>query len=276
MHTSVFLEEAIKALDVKEDKKYIDATYGAGGHSQEITKQGGKVLAIDLDPAVKKQENDQIVLVHGNFKNIENIATKNNFYPVSGILFDFGLSMDQIKDRERGFSYDKPHERLDMRLGLAGMTASEFLNNSPSQDLKELLVKYSEDVNAPIIANRIAAIRSKNPINTVGALTRLIDECVKGDERELKRTYARIFQAIRIIVNQEMENIQLGLSGGLKIVEKGGKIVVISFHSLEDRLVKRFGRKNSSIVSENRIKIDRNRKIYKFERSATLRVFTKS
>ncbi|PIT89110.1 MAG: 16S rRNA (cytosine(1402)-N(4))-methyltransferase [Candidatus Levybacteria bacterium CG10_big_fil_rev_8_21_14_0_10_36_7] len=274
-HTAVFLEEATQALEIKQGKKYIDATYGAGGHSNRIAKVGGKVLAIDLDQNIRQPENKQILLVNGNYKDLKKIAKEHNFVPVSGILFDLGLSMNQIRESEKGFSYDKPHEILDMRLGNEGITASEYLNDTQPEVLKEELIRFSEDINAEAIAKKIAYVRSKNKIERVGDLTRIIDECVKADDRELKRTYARIFQAIRILVNCEIENIQSALDQSLNIVEKGGKIVVITFHSIEDRLVKKFGRANSNLISENRIKVGQNRKVAKFERSAALRVYTK-
>ncbi len=270
-HTPVFLTEAIDALEIQKDERYIDATYGEGGHSQEIINRGGRLLAIDADASQVKKSIDSIQVVHGNFADIEQIAKSESFTPVSGVLFDFGLSMGQIREGGKGFSFEMREDPLDMRLKETGMTVSEYLHNTDPETLKYELMKYSEDIYSPKIAQKITQMRSSQPIEKVQDLISIIDSVIKADMTTQKKSYARIFQALRIIVNDELNNIKKGLQGALNITRKNGKIVIITFHSLEDRIVKSFAR-NGDLVEESVIHVEKKRRLAPFERSAVLRV----
>jgi len=273
-HTPVFLTEAIDALDVQMGKKYIDATYGEGGHSKEIVKRGGQLLSIDADAAQVDKSINSLKVIHGNFADIEQIAQSQSFVPVAGILFDFGLSMGQIRNGRKGFSFEQREDPLDMRLNESGMTVAEYLQKTDGETLKYELMKYSEDIYSPKIAQKIVQNRSDHPLKTVSDLVTVIDSVVKADPTTKKKSYARIFQALRIIVNDEMENLKKGLQGALNITQQNGKIVIITFHSLEDRLVKSFAR-SCDQVSEIVVNVEKMRRLASFERSAVLRVLTK-
>lgn len=273
-HTSVFFEEAVSELNIQPGEKYIDATYGEGGHARKIFELGGLLLAIDADSAQVKKSDDNILVVHGNFSEIESIAQNHGFTFVSGILFDFGLSMGQIREGGKGLSFEKPLEILDMRLG-DGISVAEYLATVDHQSLTHALMKYSEDINSPQIANKIIQSRSRKKVQTVQDLKEIIDSVVHADMTTQKKSYARIFQALRIIVNDELENIKKALQGAVNIVKPGGVIVVITFHSLEDRIVKSFARNNKNALTEKIVDVGKMRTLASFERSATLRVLKK-
>ncbi len=272
MHTSVFLEEAVEALNVENGKKYIDATFGEGGHARQIQSKGGIVLGIDADK-IQATKEKEIKVVNGNYGDIRQIAEEHDFIPVAGILFDFGLSMVQLKTGGKGLSYKNNDEPLDMRLGENGQTAAEYLNSALPEQLVEDITKYSEDLVSNRIAHRIVRYRSEKQMETVGDLKKVIDDATGMHGRALEKTYARIFQAVRIIVNDELTQIRRGLEGAYEILEDGGRIVIISFHSIEDRVVKAFVR--SKGFKQQRIPVQKNRKLQTFERSATLRVIEK-
>jgi len=278
MHTPVLLQQVIEGLMVKPDGKYIDATLGEGGHSLEIIKNGGKVLAIDAD---KTQINKAILritdygitnitFVHGNFAEIEKIAKENNFYPVDGVLFDLGLSMNQINEGKKGLSYRKSDESLDMRLNLETTEPAKDVIRVYNEDsLYEIFSRFSEDLNSRLIAKTIVEARKKKSISTVGDLMAVINTVVKNDNN---RSASRIFQALRIFVNKDLDNLIKGLEGAMRVINKGGRIVVICFHSLEDRVVKKFI-KNNRLKQINKKIITGDQRL-KFERSAKLRVIS--
>lgn len=270
MHNSVFLREAVDAIFVKKDGKYIDATYGVGGHTAEIIKRGGKVLAIDLDPTVISQNKQQLI-VHGNFSEIKDIAEKNKWIPVEGVIFDLGLSMDQLDNSGKGLSYRKDDEELDMRLSGSGIKASDVLNTYSQEELEELIPRYSEEIMSLKIVRKIIATRKNHPIKTVSDLKRIIESVIGKSSYDV---YARIFQALRIIVNDEINNLRKGLTGAFEIINSGGKIVVITFHSIEDREVKRIVAAMKNTI-ETRIDVKRQRALAPYEKSARLRVIQK-
>lgn len=274
MHTPVLLKEAVDGLNVKPGGFYIDATVGEGGHLREITSRGGRVLGVDADEEQIKrltfnvQRSTNIRLVVGNFADIERLTKENNFYPADGVLFDLGLSMTQIGSSGRGFSFKNRQEPLDMRLSLENETTAAGLVNSLSEDeLYELFARNSEELNSRAVAQVVDRAGRMNKILTVGDLTDAINTVVK-DDRE--RVQGRIFQALRMSVNKEIESLKKGLQGATKILRKGGRISAISFHSVEDRLIKRF-------ITENKLKqinknVIKSKTGKKFERSAKLRV----
>lgn len=277
MHTPVLLQQAIEALDVQPGRKYIDATVGEGGHTIEILKRGGDVLAIDWDETqienlkLKTKNYQNLVLTVGNFAQIEEIARQYNFFPVDAVLFDLGLSMAQLRSSKRGFSYQNLEEPLDMRLNRQStVTAADLINSLPSNKLYEILVSGSEEISSRAISDAIVRARSLKTLRTVSDLRSVLDH-VSG--RIDEKVYARVFQAFRIAVNAEFENLKRGLQGAARITDKKGKIVVITFHSLEDRFVKNFARLNKFLI----VKEKKDKKIarHKFERSAQVRVLEK-
>ncbi|MBI4008898.1 16S rRNA (cytosine(1402)-N(4))-methyltransferase RsmH [Candidatus Roizmanbacteria bacterium] len=274
MHHPVLLKEVIEGLNIKPNGLYIDATAGEGGHMVEIAKRGGKVLGIDCDyEQIKRltlnvQRYKNIRIVQGNFAYIEKIAKENNFFLVDGILFDLGLSMNQLENSRRGFSYKKMDEPLDMRIDTTlSATASNVVNELDQQVLYEILSRYGEEINSLIISKEIVKRRQKKKIQTVVDLITTINKALGYKKNE---THARIFQALRIAVNDELENLKKGLDGSLKILKNGGRIVVISFHSLEDRIVKQFIRNKKLRQINKKIIISINQ--FTFERSAKLRI----
>ncbi len=277
MHHSVLLQPAIDSLAVKPDGLYIDGTFGEGGHSFEILKRGGRVLGIDWDDSQIKEQrsnikDEKLTLVTGNFADIEKIAKENNFFPVDGIIVDLGLSMKQISQSGRGFSYKNSHEVLDMRISLDNdLTAEKIINHYSQSELYEIFAKNSEEINSQAIADYIVHTRSIKPIKTVGDLNQLLERIVGKDDKQVK---ARIYQGLRIAVNHEFDNLKSFLKQAIGLLKKDGRLVVISFHSVEDRIVKNFIRENH-LLQINK-KAIRSLEKKKYERSAKLRIICQS
>jgi 16S rRNA (cytosine1402-N4)-methyltransferase len=222
-HTPVMVEEVVSGLQVAPGKRFIDATYGGGGHASEIVRRGGEVLGIDVDPDTGPHA------VHGNFRNIERIAKKNGFDKVDGILFDLGVSSHQLDTPERGFSYRFGNAPLDLRMNQGeGRTAAELLQKVTEQELYEILATFGEEEHSRAIASSIVRARHVSPVRSTGDLLKFVE----------KRSASRMFQALRIVVNDELNALKEGLSGAKNLLKPGGRLVVISFHSLEDRIVK--------------------------------------
>lgn len=246
MHTSVLLKEAIDGLNVVNGGRYIDATYGVGGHSNEIVKRGGNVLALDWDEEnVEKRVEDgglkldgKLKLVNGNFADIETIAKVNDFAPVDGVLFDLGLSMEQIGQSGRGFSFKKMDEPLDMRISnTITKTAASIINSSNADELYEILSRNSQEVDSRAISQAIFSTRRMKPIATVGDLVGAVSAMSRLRDKK-ESILRRLFQALRMEVNDELDNIKRGIEGALKILKPAGRIAVITFHETEDRYVK--------------------------------------
>lgn len=277
MHTPVLLQTAIEALNVHKGGLYIDATAGEGGHLQSILDMGGSVLAIDLDQKqidnlkLRYTNHSQIKFQQGNFARVEKLAKDDEFFPVDGIIFDLGLSVAQIKNYQRGFSHSLIDEPLNMRIDANLETdAGDLINSLAEEELYELFVKGSEEINSREIVAAIVAQRRVRPFQTVGDLTSIIDRVLTQKD---KRTYSRIFQALRIAVNNEFDNLKKGLIGAMNIIKPTGKIVVLTFHSLEDRIVKKFARDNNMLDTGK--KMSKNVIKKRFERSANIRILTK-
>lgn len=277
MHTPVLLGPTIEALEVKKDGLYIDATAGEGGHLKKILELGGKVLAIDIDQEqidnlkTTLRVDKRVIFAVGNFREIEAIAKKHSFFPVDGIVFDLGLSMSQIEESERGFSYNKPLEPLDMRLDQKQeIKASDIINSLNVQDLYEVFSKNSEELGSRAIAKAIFSARRLKRIETVGDLLRALEKLGVSEGAK-----ARIFQALRMEVNKDKENLQGGLEGGLRILKTGGRMAVLTFHSVEDRWVKRFINAHKKKIRESSL-VKAERKAEPFERSVKLRIIVKN
>lgn len=245
IHTPVLLREAVEGLNVSTGKKFIDATLGGGGHSREIIVRGGLVLGVDQDEeALEFVRDDQrsnikerkLTVAHGNFRDIKKVAVENGYEKADGILFDLGVSSYQLDSSGRGFSIKKD-ENLDMRMDASQtLSAYEVVNSYPKEKLIEIFYKYGEEHNARNIAEEIVIRRKKNEIKTTKELAEIIERIPHKSEPIHPAT--RTFQAVRIEVNGELEAIKIALRDSMDILNTDGRLVVISFHSLEDRIVK--------------------------------------
>lgn len=246
-HIPVLFHETIKSLAVKPDGRYIDGTAGGGGHSQAILDQltgTGRLLSIDQDPdavAVCEKRfagNPYSLVRHGNFSEMLALAQKEDMLPVDGVLLDIGVSSHQLDDAERGFSYhhDAP---LDMRMSQEGASAKDLVNTLTWQELAEILSKYGEERFAARIAQGIVRVREEAPIETTCQLAEIVKANVPAAVRRKPGHPARqTFQALRIAVNGELDALQAGLAAAFEALATGGRLCVITFHSLEDRIVK--------------------------------------
>lgn len=247
-HKSVLLDECIEALNIKPDGIYLDGTLGGAGHSEQIVKKltTGRLIGVDrdqvaLDAAGKRlqQYNDRITLVHSNFKEIDTILDGLHIPQIDGMLFDLGVSSPQLDDAERGFSYmqDAP---LDMRMNREDrLTAYDVVNSWPREELRRILFEYGEERYAPLIAAAIERSREKKPIETTLELVDIIKGAMPAQAlREKQHPAKRSFQAIRIAVNDEIRSVEEMMQAAIPRLKPGGRLAVITFHSLEDRAVK--------------------------------------
>jgi 16S rRNA (cytosine1402-N4)-methyltransferase len=243
-HKSVLLEESIKALAIQPGCTYVDATYGGGGHSKAILKElkGGKLFAFDQDEDALKNkiEDDRLIMIHNNFRYLRNILKLYKTVPVDGILADLGISSYQIDHAERGFSTRFEGE-LDMRMNRdKKISAKEIVNQYPEEKLAVLFREFGDLRNATKIARLIVTARKVNPVNTTMELKEALTHAAgRGKENKF---FAQVFQALRIEVNQELESLKEFLIQATDVLKQGGRIVVISYHSLEDKLVKNYFR----------------------------------
>ncbi|UCE98480.1 MAG: 16S rRNA (cytosine(1402)-N(4))-methyltransferase RsmH [Dehalococcoidia bacterium] len=252
LHIPVMLSETIESLSVKAGGRYIDCTIGSGGHAAAIMQQsapGGQVLGIDADPEAikfaKKRLRDygsSILICNNNFVNLETICLNNNFKPVNGILFDLGLSSLQLNGNGRGFSF-QTESPLDMRFNpKQSITAANIVNTLTEVELAEIIRDYGQESNYRRIASYIAKER---PIKTSLELAKVVERVV-GSRRGKIHPATKTFQALRIAVNNELENLELALKQAVDLLGFEGRLVVISYHSLEDRIVKRYFKRESS------------------------------
>jgi 16S rRNA (cytosine1402-N4)-methyltransferase len=252
-HISVLLQEAVDGLAITGDGCFIDCTFGRGGHSSLILSQlseSGRLIAIDRDPtaiaAAEKFKGDPRFLIeHEGFAALADIVEKHELTgKVDGILLDLGVSSPQLDEAERGFSFMKDGP-LDMRMDTTrGQTAAEWLAVADVEDITWVLRTFGEEKHAWRIANAIVDTREESPLTRTGQLAKLIK--TTAPQREIKKHPAtRSFQAIRMYINSELEQIEKALAASLDVLAVGGRLVVISFHSLEDRLVKQFMKKHS-------------------------------
>ena len=252
-HTSVLLQECLDGLAIKPDGIYIDATFGRGGHSGEILSQlgeQGRLIAFDRDPqaieAAKRFADDKrFTIVHSPFADMaEVIESMSLSGEIDGVLMDLGVSSPQLDDAERGFSFlrDGP---LDMRMDTSrGQSAAEWLAEADEQDITQVIKEFGEEKFGKRIAHAIVNERKVNPITRTSELVRIIDQAMPVKDK-FKHPATRTFQGIRIYINAELEQVRVGLKAATAILKPKGRMAVISFHSLEDRLVKRFMKEQS-------------------------------
>lgn len=255
-HYSVLLSESVDGLDIKPDGVYVDCTLGGGGHSEAIASKltdGGKLIAIDQDSAAieasKKRlapYSDRVVFVHDNFSNIGEVLARLEIAEIDGAVIDLGVSSYQLDTPCRGFSYmhDAP---LDMRMNPeAALTAHEVVNTYSEAQLKKIFFDYGEEKFSARIASKICAIREEKPIETTLELVDIIKSSIPAKAREAGSHPAkRVFQAVRIEVNSELSIIEPTLNSLIYSLKAGGRLSVITFHSLEDRIVKQTFAENS-------------------------------
>lgn len=252
-HTTVLLREAIKGLNIKPDGVYVDCTLGGAGHSEAILSQlseKGHLIAFDQDETainnarekLAKYQN-QVTLIQSNFKNLQEEINKLGITKVDGILYDLGVSSPQLDNPQRGFSYqhDAP---LDMRMNLSSeISAYDVVNTWPYDELVQIFYQYGEEKFSKQIARKIEEVRKKEPIETTGELVEIIKEAIPAPARRKGGHPAkRVFQAIRIAVNDELHAFETSLKQAIELLNTKGRVCVITFHSLEDRICKRIMR----------------------------------
>ena len=250
-HRAVLLEQAVDGLKVRGDGCYVDCTFGRGGHSRLILARlgpAGRLLALDRDPqavaAGGEIDDGRFRIEHGRFSRLSALAAGAGVTAADGILLDLGMSSPQLDDPARGFSFrfDAP---LDMRMDPgAGITAAEWLARAPEREIREVIRTHGEERFAKSIAAAIVAARARGPVGSTRQLAALVAKAVPAREPQ-QDPATRTFQAIRIHLNQELEELSLALPQCMELLRPGGRLVVISFHSLEDRIVKRFLRDNA-------------------------------
>jgi len=259
MHKSVLLEECLEYLNLKEDSVIVDCTLGYGGHSSNILKKikRGFLFAFDQDDeAIKSSQNrldeisDNYEIIKSNFKNIKKELEKRNIKTVNGILYDIGVSSPQLDEDYRGFSFHKD-AKLDMRMDQTqNFSAYELINNYEYKDLIRIFINYGEEKYATSIAKNIIKNREQKPIETTLELVEIIKNSVPEKYKREKHPARKVFQAIRIEVNKELEVFEESLKDALKLLDINGRICVITFHSLEDKICKDIF-KNVSDIDKN-------------------------
>jgi len=252
MHQSVMLEETVDLLSVRADGVYVDGTLGSGGHAEAILERlgpGGMLYGVDRDREALERSGKRLArfgrrfrALHGNYAALDQLLAGVGVDAVDGVLMDFGVSSDQLDTAARGFSFmqDGP---LDMRMDQSrGMTAAEVVNTFAEAELSTLIWRLGEERDARLIARRLVERRAQSPLTTTGELAALIEAAKGGRRGRRQHPATKTFQALRMVVNGELEGIERGLQAGLQLLKAGGRMAVISFHSLEDRAVKQFFR----------------------------------
>ncbi|MBC8489504.1 MAG: 16S rRNA (cytosine(1402)-N(4))-methyltransferase RsmH [Bacteroidetes bacterium] len=246
-HVPVLLKESIEALNIKPQGIYVDATFGGGGHTAEMLKKGNKLKIFSFDQdtealhegsILQKKYTEQLILIHDNFKNLRTRLALERIRYIDGILFDLGVSSHQINEAQRGFSFSQ-EGKLDMRMNEEQeFTASDVVNDFSYEEIRNIIFEYGEEREAGRIARAILRERTNSRIETTLQLADIIEHNTNAKQKV--KAKARVFQALRIFVNDEMESLKKALADSVKMLNPGGRIVVISYHSLEDRLVKKF------------------------------------
>lgn len=250
-HYPVMLKEVLEALNVSDGKLYVDATFGNGGYSEAILKTADcKVIALDRDATVlpraeelKKEYGSRFEFRAGQFGSFDELVDET----IDGAVFDIGVSSMQLDQAERGFSFAK-EAPLDMRMSQTGSSAAELVNSLTEKELADILYNYGEEKKSRQIAKKIVETRAVKPITTTTELANIIYQVIKRSHKQAIDPATRSFQALRIAVNDELGELQKGLTKATQRLNKGGRLVVVDFHSLEDRIVKTFMKNNSDKV----------------------------
>ena len=264
IHKPVLVKEVLEYLNPGQNENFVDCTVGEGGHAEEILKingPDGKVLGIDLDPLqissaewLQTQFGGRIILANNSYINLREIVENKKLEPVNGILLDLGMSSAQLEGIAKGFTF-KVEQGLDMRYSdqVGHLTAEKIINEWPLEDIEKILKEYGEEKFAKKIAKNIIETRKNGRIKTTFQLIEVIKSSVPASYNRAKiHPATRTFQALRIAVNDELENIKKVLPQAINVLTKGGRLVVISFHSLEDRIVKKFF---NQLAKDQKVKI---------------------
>lgn len=264
-HVPVLLKESLDGLNIKEDGVYVDVTYGGGGHSKAILdKLGkkGKLIAFDRDKEAHNQgiDDSRLILVKANYRYITKFLKLNNIQNIDGILADLGVSSHQLDEAKRGFSFRFDAD-LDMRMDSdSSMSAFQVINEYPKVQLASVFFQYGEVINANRLADEIIKVREVSPITTSSQFISIADKCLMGKRNKY---LAQVFQAIRIEVNEELESLKEMLLQTIGLLNEGGRLVVISYHSLEDRMVKNFMRYGNMLGEPVKDMMGREDKVFK-------------
>lgn len=244
-HISVLLNESVDGLDIKPNGIYVDGTAGGGGHSAEILKrlENGRLISIDQDPDAiatvteRFRGNEKSIIIKGNFADMKELLENRGIRMVDGVLLDIGVSSHQLDTAERGFSFheDAP---LDMRMSQQGITAAELVNTLVFEELRRIISQYGEEKYASSISSAIIRARENKPINTTLELAEIIKGAVPQKVRRDGHPARKTFQALRIAVNGELDKLRQGMEQAFELLSSGGRLAIITFHSLEDRIVK--------------------------------------
>lgn len=243
VHKSVLFDESVKALNIDDSKIIMDGTAGGGGHSREIAKVAKRLIAVDRDPDAIAVLNERlggmsnVTIVHNNFSDIKNIIKSLNIDGIDGLLLDLGVSSFQLDTADRGFSFHKDAP-LDMRMSKTGMSAADVVNTYSEQELADIIFKYGEEKFSRRIAANIVKARADKPIETTFELVDIIKASMPQRAMRDGHPARRTFQAIRIEVNRELDVLKSTLDDAFECLNSGGRIAIITFHSLEDRIVK--------------------------------------
>ncbi|MCW3835814.1 16S rRNA (cytosine(1402)-N(4))-methyltransferase RsmH [Sphingomonas canadensis] len=247
-HIPVLLDEVVAALDPRPGERHVDATFGAGGYTKAILERGAEVAALDRDPravqgglSLVAESGGRLVLIEAPFSQMEAELARRGFAPVDGVTMDIGVSSMQIDDPDRGFSFQKDGD-LDMRMSGEGMSAADFLNTADEAEIADILYHYGEERQSRRVARAIVSAR---PLKRTSELANVVKKALGHKPHEKKDPATRTFQAIRIHVNRELDELAEGLAAAERVLKPGGRLAVVTFHSLEDRLVKRFLRERS-------------------------------
>lgn len=245
-HIPVLLDEVLDALAINPGEVHVDGTFGAGGYSGAMAGRGAKVFAFDRDPDAIREgqafaDENGITLIAGEFSRMEQLLAERGVTSVAGVTLDIGVSSMQLDRPERGFSFqaDGP---LTMTMSQSGMSAADFLNTAPEQEIADVLYRYGEEPRSRRVARAIVEAR---PLERTGQLASVVRRALGHKPHDKKDPATRTFQAIRIHVNRELEELERGLEAAEAVLEEGGRLAVVTFHSLEDRIVKQFLRKRS-------------------------------
>lgn len=245
-HIPVLFNETVEALNVKPNGIYVDCTAGGGGHCAAVAKKltTGRIIAIDQDPeaienlGLRFKDNDRVTVIHDNFVNIEAILSDLGIDGVDGIMADLGVSSHQLDTDERGFSFHKDAP-LDMRMSKEGMSAADLVNTASQSELQKIIYTYGEEKFAPSIARNIVKARQEKPIETTFELVDIIKASMPMKAKRDGHPARKTFQALRIEVNGELEKLEIALDSMFRMLNPGGRLAIITFHSLEDRIVKK-------------------------------------
>lgn len=268
-HISVMLDEVLKSLSPKSGETYLDCTFGAGGYTRAILESANcKVISIDRDKnvekyvnEVKKEFKDRFSFLYGKFSEVDKLLKQINVEKVDAVIMDLGVSSMQLDEGNRGFSFNKEAD-LDMRMSEDGLSASEVVNSYKEDELADIIYRYGDEKKSRQIAKKITEQRRKKRIETTTELANIVRSCFAGRGKTDNAT--KTFQAIRIFINDELNELKKALEISKKILNKGGRLIVVTFHSLEDKIVKDFLRKESGHLSRKKNKYAKQEEKFEF------------